>query len=274
MAICEPYGLAEQSMLGEAHGIIDAGRAQGVTLRLIGGLAVREHCREADFCERPYRDIDLAARRRAAKAATTLLVRLGWVENRQVAMAAAGGKRQFFRECRHLTAAGRAHDDDRIDLYLDAFRLHHAIDLRRRLELEPYTVSTSDVVLAKLQRTAANYDDLRDIVTVVKDAAALGADDVPGALNVRYIAGLCAADWGLYHDVSRNVARCRAALDSLGTGDASARVLSRLDALEDALAAAPKGRRWRLRASLGERIAWHEPVDDAEGVYFAPGERP
>jgi hypothetical protein len=212
MAGSRPYGLDERGMLGEAHRIIDAARAEGVTLRLVGGLAVREHCREAAFCERPYRDIDLAVPRRSAKSATTLLARLGWTENRQVAMAAAGAKRQFFRPCRHGDDEGTAHVDDRIDLYLDAFRLHHTIDLRRRLEIEPYTVSTSDVALVKLQRTVANDDDLRDIVTVVKDAAALTTRDLPDALNLDYIARLCAVDWGLYHDVSRNVARCRGVL--------------------------------------------------------------
>ena len=274
MAQSEPNGLGEHGMLGEARDIIDAGRDQGVTLRLVGGLAVREHCREPEFCERPYRDIDLAVARRSAKAATALFGRLGWAENRQVAMAAAGAKRQFFRACRHHGAGGPAHLDDRIDLYLDAFRLHHTIDLRGRLEIEPYTVSTSDVALVKLQRTAANDDDLRDIVTVVKDAAALTTSDLPDALNVDYIARLCAADWGLYHDVSRNVARCRGALATLGTGAATSRVAARLDALDEALVAAPKSRRWRLRATLGERLAWHEPVDDSEGVYFAAGERP
>jgi hypothetical protein len=274
MTTCDPYGLGERGMLNEAHCIIDAARAEGVTVRLVGGLAVREHCREAAFCERPYRDIDLAAPRRAAKAATALFGRLGWTENRQVAMAAAGAKRQFFRACRHPGEDGPAHVDDRIDLYLDAFRLHHAIDLRHRLEIEPYTVSTSDVALVKLQRTAANDDDLRDIVTMVKDAAAVTTSDLPDALNLDYIARLCAADWGLYHDVSRNVARCREALEVLGAGAATAHVTARLDALDDALATAPKSRRWRLRAALGERLAWHEPVDDAEGVYFAPGECP
>jgi hypothetical protein len=273
MAISEPYGLFDEGMLTEAHLIIDTARAQGVALRLLGGLAVREHCRETAFCERSYRDIDLVGLGSAAKAATAVLGGLGWDENRQVAMATMGRKRQFFRDCRHVAARGRAHDD-RIDLYLDAFRLHHSIDLRRRLDFEPYTVSTSDVLLVKLQRTEVNDDDLRDILTVVKDVAELGDDDAPHALNLRYIARLYAADWGLHHDVTRNIARCRRILDALAADRDMARVARRLDALEAALSAEPKGRRWRLRASLGERLAWHEPVDDVEGVYFAPRERP
>ena len=43
----------------------------------------------------------------------------------------------------------RRHDDDRVDVYLDTFRLHHQIPLRRRLTLEPYTVPAADVLLVE-----------------------------------------------------------------------------------------------------------------------------
>ncbi len=275
MAISGTYDRSPQGMLAEAHRIIDAAQSRGPTLRLLGGLAVREHCRADAFCERPYRDIDLAGLGREVKATTAVLVGLGWQENRQVAMATAGRKRQFFRECRHGSRAERAHDDDRIDLYVDAFRLHHSIDLRRRLQLEAYTVSTSDILLVKLQRTTLNDDDLRDIVTVVKDAVELGERDARGALNLGYLSRLCAADWGLHHDVVRNLARCRQALGTFGL-DAleTARLGRRLDSLEAAVEAAPKALRWRLRARLGEHLAWHEPVDDIEGAYLSVSERP
>jgi hypothetical protein len=290
---------SSQAMRSEARRIIDAARSRGLTLRLLGGLAVREHCRETAFCERPYRDIDLAGLGRESRVATALIVESGWQENRHVAMATMGRKRQFFRECRHGAGSGdgsagagsggsrggiggsgggddeRVHDDDRIDLYLDAFRLHHSIDLRRRLRLEPYTVSTSDVLLVKLQRTTVNTDDLRDILTVVKDAAELGDRQAPGVVDLGYLARLCAGDWGLHHDVVRNLARCRGALGTLGLEQPEEDLLrDRLDRLEAAVEAAPKRLRWRWRASFGERLAWHEPVDDVEGVYLSPAERP
>jgi hypothetical protein len=275
MAAAHAHELSAPGMLAEAHAIIDAARARGIVVRLVGGLAVREHCRDAAFCERPIRDIDLVTTRRSSKAVTTLLAGLGWTENRQVAMASSARKRQFFRPCRHPAGNGRAHDDDRIDLYLDAFQLHHSVDLRDRLELEPYTVSTSDVLLVKLQRTEANDDDVRDMVTVIKDAVAIGEDDAPGVVNRLYLARLCAADWGLCHDVTRNLARCRAALAPRDADDPTpGRARARLDVLQQAIDEQPKRWRWRLRAALGERLAWHEPVDDVEAVYFAPGERP
>ena len=275
MAAAHAHELTDHVMLAEARDIIDAARARGVALRLVGGLAVREHCRDTAFCARPIRDIDLTTPRRSSKEVTGLLVGLGWAENRQVAMASSGRKLQFFRRCRHPAGAGRVHDDDRIDLYLDAFQLHHRVDLRGRLELEPYTVSTSDVLLVKLQRTEANDDDVRDMVTVIKDAVAIGDDDAPGVVNRCYLARLCAADWGLCHDVSRNLARCRAALVARGAGGLSAQGV---DGAHRRLAAGHRrpaqGLALAAARRLGERLAWHEPIDDDEAVYFTPGERP
>ena len=93
-------------------------------------------------------------------------------------------------------------------------------------------------------------------------------------MNRRYLARLCAADWGLYHDVSRNLARCRAAVAAARRGDGRAVAPARLDALRQAVDEQPKGWRWRLRARVGERLAWHDTVDDVEATYFAPGEHP
>lgn len=276
MASVAPGVITTNDMLGEARALIDEARADGVALRLVGGLAVRAHCVTPALCERPFRDIDLVAPRRAGRAVGVLLTARGWTENRQVAMASAGAKRQFFRGCRHaLPAAGRAHIDDRIDLYLDAFRLHHAIDLRRRLELDPYTVPLSDVLLVKLQRTQADPDDVRDMLVVLESADSLGDDDDAGVLNLDYLSRLCAADWGLWHDVERNLGRCREVLATPAPrGPGFRHAPARLEALAAALADAPRSWRWRLRATLGERLAWSEPVDDAEGVTFAAGERP
>ena len=182
----------------------------------------------------------------SARAATALLGGLGWKENRQVAMASQGAQAAVLSRragTRRRTAAARARR-----------RPHRPVP--RRLPpaphdrpaappgVEPYTVSTSDVALVKLQRTTANDDDLRDIVTVVKDAAELGASRTAGRPRRATWRGSAPADWGLHHDVARNLARCRGALEALGRRPRGRRV----DAPRrprDALAGAQESR-WRL----------------------------
>ena len=48
-------------MWDEARQLIDAARSESLTLRLLGGLGVREHCRTFELCERDYSDLDMVA---------------------------------------------------------------------------------------------------------------------------------------------------------------------------------------------------------------------
>ena len=112
------------------------------------------------------------------------------------------------RPCEHVGERGadRIHPDDHVDVFLDTFRMDHDIALARRLEIEPYTVSLSDLLLTKLQIFRLNDKDLRDIVTLLADAE-VGEQDGPGVIDGRYIGELCADDWGLFYDVTRNLQR-------------------------------------------------------------------
>ena len=70
MAEAAPQSLivaTREDMLAEAKGIVDAARAQGIVLRMLGGLAARLYCRSLDFCERDHGDIDLIGHRRDAR---------------------------------------------------------------------------------------------------------------------------------------------------------------------------------------------------------------
>ena len=65
-------------MLGEGRRLVDAARAEGLTLRLLGGLGVREHCRDVELCARDYTDLDMVAPGRERRRLATLLQRFGY----------------------------------------------------------------------------------------------------------------------------------------------------------------------------------------------------
>lgn len=260
-------------MLDEALGLVDAAREDGVDARLVGGLAVLALCGAS--ARRDHRDFDLVAPRSSAGRLLATLTRLGYEENRHVRLASGGALLQVYRPCLHRDAAGRRrHADDRVDVYLDAFRLHHTIVLKRRLRREPYTLPPSDVLLAKLLRTRMSATDVGDVAALllrfdVRD------DEGPGALGRQYVARLCARDWGLYHDVERNLERVAREADGLSLGGGEAALVGERAAdLRAALRAARKGLRWRLRAAVGERLPWYDVVDEAEGRRIALRERP
>ena len=263
-------------MLAEAREIVGAAAAGGVVLRLVGGLAVLATSPDRGFARRPVRDIDLVGLRRQARRVPPTLDALGYQENRHVRFATAGAVMQFFRRCVHVAPDGRqAHDDDRIDVYLDAFRLDHEIALKDRLPGGADTVPAADVVLIKLQRAAPSSEDLRDVVALLKDLR-LDRFDEPGVVNLDYLAQLCSRDWCLHHDVTASLRRCRERLAEFGLdAGQETRVVAAFDEVEAAMAGRPKSLRWRLRSLPGERLPWTDGVDEREGQRLAllEGER-
>jgi len=269
------FAAVPDEMLAEARRIVGAA-AGGVELRLVGGLAVLATSPDRGFARRPIRDIDLVGLRGQAKGVAAALGALGYQENRHVRFATAGAVMQFFRRCVHVTRDGRhAHEVDRIDVYLDAFRLDHEIALKDGLPSGTDTVPAADVVLIKLQRAAPSYEDLHDVVALLKELR-LDRRDKPGVVNLDYLAQLCSRDWCLHHDVMASLRRCgeRLAESELDAAQ-QARVAAALDKVEAAIAGRPTSLRWRLRSLPGERLPWTDGVDEREGQRLAllEGER-
>ena len=261
-------------MLDEAIDLVEQARADGVDVRLVGGLAVLTLCTARDACRRDHRDIDLVAPRAAARRLLGTFGRLGYEENRHVRLASGGALIQVYRPCAHRGSRGPLHADDRVDVYLDAFRLHHTVWLRRRLRREPLTLPPSDVLLAKLLRTRMTDVDVRDVVTLLLGVE-IREEEAPGTIGSRYLARAGAREWGLYHDVTANLARVSAAAEGLGLGDGEAeRVRTAATRVLAAMAAAHKGPRWRLRAVIGERLPWYDAVDEDDGQRIGLLERP
>jgi len=251
-------------MLDEGRRLVDAARSAGLTLRLLGGLAVREHCRTMDLCARDYSDLDMVARAKQARGLESLFAGFGYTENYEVSTATWNARLQFVRPCEHAGGRGAdgAHADCHIDVFLDHFRMDHHIDLASRLDIEPYTVSLSDLLLTKLQIFQLEEKDLRDIVTLLGDVA-LGEDDAPGLINSRYIAELCAADWGLYTTLSDNLVKARQLLpEVLGERLAPSCAASQIDAALARLDRHPKSFAWKTRARVGRRVRWYEVPEE------------
>jgi len=183
---------------------------------------------------------------------------------------------QFFRQCEHPDSTYHhfIHPDDHVDIFLDTFRMDHDVPLQDRLDPERYTISLTDVLLTRLQVTNVNVKDLRDIVTLLKDAP-LSDHDEPGVINAAYIGALCGDDWGLYRDVTAALDKAPTVLDDTGLGadlDEDGRELVRQAVLRlrQAVEGQPKSRGWRRRAKTGERKPWSNLVEERDGADHGP----
>ena len=88
----------------------------------------------------------------------------------------------------------------------------------------------------------------------------------PGVLDLHHVAGVCAADWGLYIDVMNNIDTVVEHVRDydLGPRDA-ARVRRTLELAQDMMTEQAKTLRWRLRARIGKRVRWYAEVEEQFG---------
>ncbi len=257
-----PMGRADR-MMAEAMAIIDTARTHGAQLRLIGGLAIRRYCVDLEFMERDYSDIDLIGIGEEVKEIHAVFTELGYVENRYVSQATQAGQLQFIK----IDALeGRSPLVDHVDVFLDVMRMDHDLDVSDRLDIDDYSISPADALVAKLQIGRINQKDIHDVIALVKDMS-LRDDGDDAAIDTSRMADLCSSDWGLYHDVTANLDQVASLAGDFGLSEVEvARVRRRVAAIKAAIEDENKPMSWRLRAAVGQRVAWRREIEETEGT--------
>jgi hypothetical protein len=253
--------------LEEALRIIGLADERGLLVRLMGGLAF--HAQAPTWTariDRTGRDIDLAIRSQDRTALTELLVREGYTPDRQY-NALYGHKQLYFVDESHRRP---------VDVLVDRLDMCHAFVFRDRLAVSQPTLPLAELLLTKLQIVKINRKDLLDALILLashplaasSDGAGEGADS-RAAINLERIVGLTSADWGWWRTVTGNIARLRTYVATeLGPGELDTGTPARFDpatqltALADAIEAAPKSTKWRLRARVGDRMTWYEEPEE------------
>ncbi len=238
----------------EARRIVAAAEAQGITLRLLGGLAIRLHAPSATHraLERAYPDIDLATDARS-QAVESLIAGLGYAPDRQFNLLHGSSRLLFYDE-----SHGR-----QVDVFVGRFEMCHRLPITERLALESLTLPLAELLLTKLQIVQLNEKDLRDVAALLLDHP-VGDSDAE-TINAAYIARLLANDWGLWRTITLNLDKARAFADSSGLDESQKGVIrERIESLLAAIEAAPKSFKWKSRAAIGERKRWYELPEEVE----------
>ena len=243
------------ALISHAEQLIDSAGADGVTLRLIGSLAIRRCSGELqELAREPCQDIDLVGLGGQSKAIRGLLEQRGYIIDPSLAVSQEYGVRRLIFLAPELP---------KVDVFLDDLEMSHTVPLADRLALDSPTVTRVDLLLSKLQIHDLTVKDVQDVAALL---AAHRLGDAPGAIDVRHLVSLLRADWGFWHTATANLGQVRDYVEAhprLGD-DTRADVLRKIDAITGALAEAPKTMRWRARARIGPRVRWWEEVSDAE----------
>jgi hypothetical protein len=239
----------------EADRILDALGKAGLTLRLVGSMAILRRCPNHAVLassERAYRDIDFAGRNKEARDIHELLTTLGYIEDREVFVVSEGARAIF------ANSSNGVH----VDVFYEKLDFCHVIPVDTRLQVDPTTLPLAELLLGKLQIVKITEKDLVDMMALLLEHR-LGDGD-GDTINVARIAKLCAEDWGLWRTTTMNLEKLQRFATNHSKLDSAqkARLVASVDALRRRLDAEPKPLAWRLRARIGERVKWYNDVEE------------
>jgi hypothetical protein len=239
----------QDDIVAEALRIVKTGDAHGITLRLLGGLAVRLHSPSATHRDlaRSYPDLDFATPNNRNQSVENFITRLGYAPNKNFNLFNGDSRLLFYDEARSR----------QMDVFIAKFEMSHRLPITERIRVETLTLPLAELLLTKLQIVQMNEKDIRDICALLVDHP-LGDTDVE-TINLPRMIQLTADDWGLWKTATLSMGKVREYV-STGALDDETKVivLERLDALERALNDSPKPLKWKMRARIGEKVQWYE----------------
>lgn len=249
-------GLSE--FFNDALAIIEAADRKQIELRLMGATAIYFRCPNSrnltGAMSRALTDLDFMTLSKYVRHIPDLFASLGFEGNKRV-NALYGLRRQIYADPRN----GR-----HVDVFVDKLTFCHEVDLTRRLEIDPVTLTLADLFLEKMQIVKIGEKDVKDTTILLREHE-LGDQD-KGRINVNYIAKLLADDWGFYYTVTTNLKKTRDYASSLTLLSPEDRkmVESRIDALLDKIEREGKSMKWKMRARAGTRVKWYDDAEDVE----------
>lgn len=245
----------------EAGRLVEAARAKGVVLRVMGGMAVYMRC-PLEFQEvwkqlkrlgdRVFTDIDFVSYSRHKQSMIDFMKSVGYMTDANLIVQAGRN--------RHIFYGGKV---PMVEVFYDKLEMCHTIEYEGRLEADRITVPLAELMLQKLQIVKINDKDVKDLV-VMFATHELGSGD-PEKIDVDYAASkYMQSDWGFYYTAVTNLAKIRDALPGLEAlddrtknlvADRAGRALQRFEEI-------PKSAKWKLRARVGPKVKWYNDVDE------------
>jgi hypothetical protein len=240
----------------ELKNILKASGDAGIVMRVIGSLAFQMHCQKFGYLQeamgRAYTDIDFAAYGRQSKPIRELITNMGYAENREVFIATEGERAIFDKPGAGL----------HVDIFYEKLDFCHTINWKDRLEVDSPTIPLAELLLEKMQIVKINEKDVIDTIMLLLEHS-IGDHDSE-TINTRYIASLCANDWGLWRTTTMNLDKVRLLAQSYPqlTNEQKTKIIEQVNLLMKRLEDEPKPFAWKMRNQVGDRVKWYKDVDE------------
>jgi hypothetical protein len=248
-----------EAYIEEARRLTDEAQKIGIFLRVMGPIAIHFYFPEyvdlyrrmERLGDRVFTDIDYASYGKNRGKMIAFFDTQGYQVEKRALMMSGGARHIYFSERIPM-----------IDVFFDELNYNHPIHYKDRLEIHPYCVSLTDLLLQKLQIVKINDKDLKDTMLLLL-ASTVGETD-NGTINAKYVAKLMADDWGFYYTSTTNLTKVKDASQNVGvlTAENRATIKANADCILDFLEKAPKSGKWKKREKTGTKKSWYNEVTD------------
>ena len=272
-----------EAFIREAQKIVEKAKQEGIILRILGGLSIAIHCQEhRGFAQKlgrvgtgvikgqEYSDIDYVSYRNQREKIKELFDKIGYAK-RRATLSTAASERQIYYHPKGWFY---------VDVFFDKLLVaNHPIDFRGRLELDYPTITVTDMLLEKIQMWEAfSVKDLKDCLLLLK-AHDIKEKSEKESIDTLYIAKILAQDWGFWYTATTNLKKLKTfitEIDKLGIeADINPKqiekkdreeITGKIDILLEKIGEEPKSFGWNMRAKIGTKKKWYNPVERPETV--------
>lgn len=240
----------------ELKAILAVSAEADILMRVIGSLAFQMHCPQFGYLQaamgRAYTDIDFGAYSRQNKKIAEIMLKMGYVESREVFIASEGERAIFDKPGAGL----------HVDIFYEKLDFCHAIYWKDRLEVDSPTIPLTELLLEKMQIVQINEKDIIDTIMLLLEHP-LGETDKE-TINIKLAAQLCANEWGLWRTTTMNLDKVKQLAQHYTqlTGGQKTQVAAQVDAILKRLNEEPKPLAWKIRDRVGDRVKWYKDVDE------------
>src|SRR5713226_5493182 len=257
-----------QVFIDQAVTILRAASEAKIVLKMLGGLAIKVHSlNEKEFANRlgrsaepgqEYSDIDFATYYKSREGVKRVMESLGY-SKRPSTMSTSASQRQIY-----FHPKGWFY----IDVFWDKRKAaNHPISFRNRLEVDPVSIPLSDLLLEKLQIVSFSKKDMLDTLLLLKAHSVAEKEELE-TISTDRVAHVLSKDWGFWYTVTTNIQGVRDYVKAMSapTTQEASDISSKVEKLLQAANSVPKSLRWKLRAIIGSRRRWYNPVETEETV--------
>lgn len=231
---------------------------RGIQLRILGSVAYRIQCPNNihlfDDMARELTDVDFAAEKKQNREIREFMIGEGYQPEEGVYVASEGARHVYVHPQTGLN----------VDVFADELYFCHCIPFKGRLDLDTPTISTTDLLLEKMQIVEINLKDIKDTLVLMLEHPLGTKADGNKHIDSDYIGSMMAKDWGFYHTFTTNLRKVPdyisefPAITEDQAGTIRANVAGLLKRIEDV----PKTMKWKLRAKVGTRTRWYQEVTE------------